>query len=68
MDNCNLSAHLFLDQNQRVFVYEDNEWTVKGRYETALEDDEDAIWTYENGGDLLRFLIVSNLLFFFKKI
>lgn len=50
-----------LDNNQRVFVYEDDVWTVKGRYETALEDDDDAVWTYENGQDILRFFIVSNL-------
>ena len=34
-------------------------WTIKGRYERALEDNEDAIWTYENGQDILRFMIVS---------
>jgi hypothetical protein len=34
-------------------------WTIKGRYERALEDDEDATWTYENGQDILRFMIVS---------
>ena len=34
---------------------------MKGRYETALEDDEDAVWTYENGQDILQFFIVSIL-------
>jgi len=32
---------------------------MKGRYQTALEDDDDAVWTYEDGQDILRFLIVS---------
>ena len=50
-----------LDHNQRVFVYEDDVWTMKGRYETALEDDEDAVWTYESSQDILRLFIVSNL-------
>ena len=39
-------------------------WTVKGRYEHALEnddDDDDVSWTYENGQDVLRFLLVSFL-------
>jgi hypothetical protein len=38
---------------------------VKGRYETALEDDEDLTWSYENGQDLVRLLLVS-ILFYFK--
>lgn len=49
----------FVDDNQRVFVHEDDMWTVKGRYEHALEDDDDVSWTYENGNDVLRFLLVS---------
>jgi len=57
--------HSFLEQNQRVFVYEDNEWMIKGRYETALGDaDDDVMWTHEDGQELLRFLIVSILLQF----
>ena len=43
----------------RIFVYEDDMWTVKGRYDHALEDDDDVSWTYENGHDVLRFLLVS---------
>ena len=58
-----------LDKNQQVFLYEDDAWTIKGRYETALEDNEDAAWECENEQDLLRFLIVSKIsllvLFFF---
>ena len=34
-------------------------WTVKGRYNHALEDDDDVSWTYEKGNDVLRFLLVS---------
>ena len=54
-----LFSQISVDDNQRVFVYEDDMWTIKGRYERALEDNEDAIWTYENGQDILRFMIVS---------
>jgi len=32
---------MFSEQNQRVFVYEDNLWTIKGRYEAAMDDDDD---------------------------
>ena len=36
---------------------------IEGRYQTALEDDEDITRTYENGQDLARILIVSSLFF-----
>src|SRR6266511_580534 len=42
-----------------IFVYKDEMWTIKGRYETAMEDNGDAIWTCENGQDVMRFLVVS---------
>jgi hypothetical protein len=41
-------------------------WTVKGRYDHALEDDDDVSWTYENGNDVLRFLLVSIPWYVFK--
>jgi hypothetical protein len=34
-------------------------WTIKGRYEHAIETDDDVTWSYENGQDVLRFLLVS---------
>src|ERR1700679_3366852 len=34
-------------------------WSVKGRYEHALENDDDVSWRYENGQDILLFLLVS---------
>ena len=34
----------FLERNQRIFVYEDNFWAVKGQYTTAVEDDDNADW------------------------
>ena len=51
---------MFVDDNHRVFVYEDDMWTVKGRYDHALENDDDVSWTYENGQDVLRFLIIDD--------
>jgi hypothetical protein len=38
---------------------------VKGRFETALENDDDVLWAHDNGQDILRLLIVSPLLFNF---
>ena len=54
-----LVSFFFVDDNHRVFVYEDDMWTIKGRYDHALENDDDVSWTYENGQDVLRFLLVS---------
>ena len=52
-----------LDFNRRVFIYEDDMWAIKGRFETALEDNESVLWTYDNGQDILRLLIVSMICF-----
>ncbi len=43
------SLLIFVDNNHRIFVYEDEMWTIKGRYETAIKDNGEAIWTCENG-------------------
>src|SRR6266508_1783059 len=53
------SILIFVDNNHRIFVYEDEMWTIKGWYETAMEDNGDAIWTCENGQDVMHFLAVS---------
>jgi hypothetical protein len=47
-----------LEFNQRVFVYEEGNWAAKGRYETALEDNDDIMWTFD-GHDMLHLCIVS---------
>ena len=52
-------TNTILELNSWIFVYEDDTWAVKGRYEDVLEDDEDAMWTCDSGQDILRLLIVS---------
>jgi hypothetical protein len=49
---------LLLEFNQRVFVYEEGNWAAKGRYETALEDNDNIMWTFDEV-DTLHLLIVS---------
>ena len=49
----NLIYLFFSELNQHIFVYDDDEWMIKGRYQTAFEDNEDITWTYENGQDIL---------------
>ena len=50
---------IFLDDNQCIFIYEDDSWTIKGLYEDAVANDEDAVWSYENNQDIMRLLIAS---------
>jgi hypothetical protein len=52
-----------LEFNQRVFVYEDGNWAAKGRYKTALEDNNDISWTFDEL-DTLHLLIVSKQYYF----
>jgi len=47
-------------------VYEDNTWAAKGRYVNALEDNEDAMWTFNEGQDILHILIVSKSYYCFS--
>ena len=51
---------MFSEQNQRVFVYEDNLWTIKGRYEAAMDDDDDVKWSIFQDQFRLRLLIVCD--------
>ena len=51
---------MFLEQNQRVFVYEDNLWVVKGHFEAALADDDDVEWSTSQNQFCLRLLIVHD--------
>ena len=54
--------YTLLEYNQRVFVFEEGNWSAKGRYETALEDNDNIMWTFD-GIDKLHLLIVSNYAF-----
>ena len=55
-----LIFYTFIELNSRIFVYEDDTWAVKGRYENALEDNDHAMWTFDGGQDILCLLIVSD--------
>jgi hypothetical protein len=49
---------MFIDKNQRVFVYEDNLWAVKGCFKAAVLDDEEVEWSILQDQFHLRLLIV----------
>ena len=48
----------FSDSNQCIFVYKDDMWAMKGCFETALKDDDNAVWTFVDGQDILWVLVV----------
>jgi len=57
----------------RIHTYEQNEWTIKGKYETAVEDDEDISWMKINKEYVLpmwlvSYLTISNNFFFYSGI
>ena len=61
------SKKTLLEFNQRVFVYEDGNWAVKGRYETALVDNDDISWTFDEL-NTLHLLIASKQCYFGSKV
>jgi hypothetical protein len=48
-------------------VYEDSNWAEKGCYETALEDNDDILWTFDEL-DTLHLLVVSEQYYFSSKV
>jgi hypothetical protein len=49
----------FLEQNQGVFVFEDELWAIKGRYQSALSSNDDIDWSVLENQFVLHLLIVS---------
>ena len=52
---------MILEQNQRVFVYEDNTWAVKGCYDAAIAENDEIEWSVLQDQFRLRLLIVCDL-------
>lgn len=51
---------MFLEQNQRVFVHEDNLWAVKGHYDAAVADNEEVELSVLPDQHHLKLLIVCD--------
>ena len=51
---------MFLEQNQRVFVYEDNLWAVNGCYDAAVADNEAVEWSVLPDHHCLRLFVVCD--------
>jgi len=48
----------------RIHTYEQNEWTIKGKYDTAVEDDDEIFWMKINKDHVLPMWLVSVLILF----
>jgi hypothetical protein len=62
----NVYSYHHLGRNQRVYTLEDDEWMVKGRYEFAVRNNEEVIWSKVDGDHVTRILIVCLLIFIRK--
>jgi hypothetical protein len=49
---------IYLDNNDRILVREDGHWNLKGRFSIAVEDNEDLVWSLENGQYCAHLMIV----------
>ena len=50
---------IVVDHNDRILVREEGHWNIKGRFQVALEDNEDLIWSLENGQYCAHIMIVN---------
>ena len=48
----------------RIHTYEQNEWMIKGKYDTVVEDDEEIIWMKINKEHVLPMWLVSVFVLF----
>jgi hypothetical protein len=46
-----------------IHTYEQIEWTIKGKYDTAVDDDEEIMWMKINKEYVLPMWLVSNRLY-----
>ncbi|KAG6904291.1 hypothetical protein DXG01_011149, partial [Tephrocybe rancida] len=42
--------------NSRIFTWEEDMWNIKGRFEDAIQDDDDVSWVKENNKYIIRIL------------
>ena len=46
-------------REQRIYVWEEGNWCVKGSYQTVMEDSEEVSWDLNNGKHILSVALVS---------
>jgi hypothetical protein len=48
----------FLEKNQHIYIYEDDVWSIKGRYAMAIEQNDKVEWVFHKKGYVLPLRIV----------
>jgi hypothetical protein len=46
-----------------VYVLDQQQWSIMGRYNVVVEDDEDVVWGKDEGGNVTHILLVGTLVF-----
>jgi hypothetical protein len=51
-----------------VYVLDQQQWSIMGRYNVVVEDDEDVVWEKDDseGGNVTHILFVGFIFFWFK--
>jgi hypothetical protein len=49
---------IFVEENQRIWVFEDDSWNIKGRFATAVKANEDVTWMIKDRKYIFPLLIV----------
>jgi hypothetical protein len=52
---------MLLENNSRIYVYEEGNWSIKGQFDKAVELDESIIWSNDGGEYTLMIGMVSFL-------
>lgn len=50
-----------LENNRHIYVLENSAWDLKGRYNLAIEDNDDLDWVNVNGEDVTSVLVVMTI-------
>ena len=59
MHQCEYFLIFNLDHNYRVYVLDQQQWSIMGHYNVVVEDDEDVVWEKDDGGNVTHILLVG---------
>jgi len=49
---------LISDHNYRVYALDQQQWSIMGRYNVVVADDEEVVWEEDEGGKVTHILLV----------
>jgi hypothetical protein len=56
------------DHNYRIYVLDQKQWSIMGRYNVVVEDDENVVWEEDKLGKVTHILLVGFIRFFFQTL